>query len=160
MWSFWLEAFFHFALQHLFCHLLHIYEYPKISKKNENDLKSYRISACLASSLAGTRHYSRAHKSSDSFFSKILEKPSIMQKKMILHMKGLRFSLKWSKKKFKMADSKNSKWPPQKNLVFQLRQFSIFFFWKFYGLVLGLVELIVAKDIDVAQPIWSWDCPT
>ena len=26
-----------------------------------------------------------------------------------------------------MADLENSKWPPQKNLVFQLRQFSIFF---------------------------------
>ena len=25
---------------------------------------------------------------------------------------------------------------------------------KFYGLVLELVELIVAKGIDVAQPIW------
>ena len=42
--------------------------------------------------------YSRVHKSSDSFFSKILEKPSIVQKKMIPHIKGLRFSLKWSKK--------------------------------------------------------------
>ena len=71
--------------------------------------------------------YSRVHKSSDSFVSKILEKPSIVQKEMIPHMKGLRFSLEWSKKKFKMADSKNSKWPPQENLVFQLRQFSIFF---------------------------------
>ena len=30
-------------------------------------------------------------------------------------------------KKFKMADLENSKWPPQKNLIFQLRQFSIFF---------------------------------
>ena len=36
----------------------------------------------------------RVHKSLDSFFSKILEKPSIVQKKMIPHMKGLRFSLK------------------------------------------------------------------
>ena len=36
--------------------------------------------------------YSRVHKSSDSFFSKILEKPSIVQKKMILHIKGLDFS--------------------------------------------------------------------
>jgi hypothetical protein len=26
-----------------------------------------------------------------------------------------------------MADLENSKWPPQKNLAFQLRQFSIFF---------------------------------
>ena len=39
-----------------------------------------------------TMTYSRVHKSSDSFFSKILEKPSIVQKKMILHIKGLDFS--------------------------------------------------------------------
>ena len=71
--------------------------------------------------------YSRVHKSSDSFFSKILEKLSIVQKKMIPHIKGLDFSQRWSKKKFKMADLENSKWPPQKNLIFQLRQFSIFF---------------------------------
>ena len=37
-------------------------------------------------------NYSRVHKSSDSFFSKILEKPSIVQKKMIPHIKGLDFS--------------------------------------------------------------------
>ena len=36
--------------------------------------------------------YSRVHKSSDSFFSKILEKLSIVQKKMIPHIKGLNFS--------------------------------------------------------------------
>ena len=48
--------------------------------------------------------YSRVHKSSDSFFSNILEKPSIVQKKMIPHRNGLHFSMKWSKKK-------NSKWP-------------------------------------------------
>ena len=50
--------------------------------------------------------YSRVHKSSDSFFSKILEKPSIVHKKMIPHIKGLHFSMRWSKKKFKMADLK------------------------------------------------------
>ena len=37
------------------------------------------------------------------------------------------------KKKFKMADLENSKWPPQKNLIFQLRQFSIFFHENFMG---------------------------
>ena len=47
--------------------------------------------------------YSRVHKSSDSFFSKILEKPSIMQKKMIPHIKGLDFSQRWSKKKSKWS---------------------------------------------------------
>ena len=67
------------------------------------------------------------HKSSDSFFSKIQEKPSIVQKKMIPHRNGLHFSIKWSKKKIQNGRHKNSKWPPQKNLIFQLRQFSIFF---------------------------------
>ena len=42
--------------------------------------------------LSKSRSYSRVHKSSDSFFSKILEKPSIVQKKMIPHIKGLDFS--------------------------------------------------------------------
>ena len=36
--------------------------------------------------------YSRVHKSWNSFFSKILEKPSIVQKKMIPHINGLLFS--------------------------------------------------------------------
>ena len=61
--------------------------------------------------------YSRVHKSSDCFFYKILEKPSIVQTKIKMKQK----------KKFKMADLENSKWSPQKKLIFQLRQFSIFF---------------------------------
>ena len=36
--------------------------------------------------------YSRVHKSWNSFFSKILEKPSILQKKLLPHIKGLDFS--------------------------------------------------------------------
>ena len=36
---------------------------------------------------------SRVHKSPPPFFSKILEKPSIVQKKMIPHINGLGFSL-------------------------------------------------------------------
>ena len=71
--------------------------------------------------------YSRVQKSWNEVFFKILKKPSIVQKKMIPHMKGLDFSQGWSKKKIKMTDLENSKWPPQKNLIFQLRQFSIFF---------------------------------
>ena len=31
---------------------------------------------------------------------------------------------------------------------------------KFHGLVLGLVELIDDKGINVTQPIWSSGCPT
>ena len=37
---------------------------------------------------------------------------------------------------------------------------SQYFSWKFHGLVLGLVGLIDAKGIDVAQPIWLWGCAT
>ena len=88
-------------------------------------------------SLTNIRIYSGVHKSPPPFFSKILEKPSIVQKKMIPHINGLGFSLIWSKKKFKMADLENSKWPPQKNLIFQLRQFSIFFHENFMDWSLG-----------------------
>ena len=55
---------------------------------------------------------------------------------------------------------KNPKWPTQKNYVFQNRQFSIFFSQNWAGLVLGSVELIDAKGINVTQPIWSSGCPT
>ena len=41
----------------------------------------------------------------------------------------------------------------KKKHVFQTCQFSIYF-CENYGLVLGLVELIDAKGIDLAQPIW------
>ena len=81
--------------------------------------------------------YSRVQKNWNEVFFKILEEPSIVQKKMIPHINGLGFSLIWSKKKFKMADLKNSKWPPQKNLIFQLRQFSIFFHEIFMDWSLG-----------------------
>jgi hypothetical protein len=46
------------------------------------------------------------------------------------------------KKKIKMADSKKPTF--SKSPVLNI------FLWKFYGLVLGLVELIDAKGIDVA----------
>jgi hypothetical protein len=51
------------------------------------------------------------------------------------------------KKKIKMADSKTLRFskPP---IVKKFSQ-------KFHGLVLGLLVLIDATDIDVAQPIWS-----
>ena len=58
----------------------------------------------------------------------------------------------FSKKKFKMADSKKAhflKSPILKN-----------FLWKFLRFVLGLVGLNDAKSIDMAQPIWPWGCPT
>ena len=42
----------------------------------ELDIKSTKVGG-----KSGLRDYSRVHKSSDSFFSNILEKPSIVQKK-------------------------------------------------------------------------------
>ena len=53
----------------------------------ELDIKSTKVGG-----KSGLRDYSRVHKSSDSFFSNILKKPSIVQKKMIPHIKGLDFS--------------------------------------------------------------------
>ena len=44
--------------------------------------------------------------------------------------------------------------------IFKSPNSQFFFLRKFQGLVLGLVELIDAKGIDVAQPIWLRDCPT
>jgi hypothetical protein len=70
--------------------------------------------------------YSRVHISSDSLFYRILKKPSMMQKKMIPHMKGLLVFIEIKQKKQKKS-KKNSKWPTQKKLIFQLRQYSIFF---------------------------------
>ena len=55
-------------------------------------------------------------------------------------------------KKSKMADSKK--------LSFLIPSILNIFLWKFLRLVLGLVGLIDAKGIDVAQPIWLWGCPT
>ena len=58
----------------------------------------------------------------------------------------------FSKKKFKMADSKKahfSKSPILEN-----------FSWKSLRSVLGLVGLNDAKGIDVAQCIWPWGCLT
>ena len=53
----------------------------------------------------GLSTYSCVHKSSDSFFSKILERPSIVQKKNDTSYNGLLFTE--MKQKFKMADIEN-----------------------------------------------------
>ena len=81
--------------------------------------------------------YSRVHISLDSLFSKILKKPSIVQKKMIPHMKAKVFSLEKNETIFFFFEKKNSKWPTQKKLIFQLRQFSIFFHENFMDWSLG-----------------------
>ena len=70
----WLHKKMPFYIYSKTCHLLH--STVRTLKYNAHD-------------IAG---YSRVHKSSDSFFSKILEKPSIVQKKMIPHIKWLDFS--------------------------------------------------------------------
>ena len=80
--------------------------------------------------------YSRVHKSSDSFFSKIPETIHSAEK-IDTSYKGARFFTEMKQKKIKMADLENSKWPPQKNLIFQLRQFSIFFHEIFMDWSLG-----------------------
>jgi hypothetical protein len=51
---------------------------------------------------------------------------------------------------FSEMKQKKSKWPTQKKLIFQLCQFSIYF----HGLVRGLIKLVDAKDIGLAQIIW------
>ena len=53
-----------------------------------------------------------------------------------------------------------SKLPTQKSWVFQPPPKAEQFPPKFHGLVLGLIGLIDAIGIDVAQSIWSWGCPT
>ena len=55
---------------------------------------------------------------------------------------------------------KKSKWPTQKKTTISKLPILKIFSRNFHGLVLGLIVLIDAKSIDVAQPIWSWGCPT
>ena len=55
---------------------------------------------------------------------------------------------------------KNQKWPFFKNGHFSKSPILKIFSQNFYRLVLGLVGLIDAKSIDVAQRIWPWGCPT
>jgi hypothetical protein len=58
-------------------------------------------------------------------------------------------------KKEKNFKKKNSKWPIFQNVRFSKSPILKIFSKIFYRLVLGLVGLIDAKGIDVAQPIWS-----
>ena len=93
--------------------------------------------------------YSRVHISSDSLFSKILKKPSIVQKKNYTSCENQGFC-HWI---FKKKKSK-SKWPTKK-AHFPAPLILNIFSWNSHGLVLGLVELIDAKGIGLAQPVWS-----
>ena len=63
--------------------------------------------------------YSRVHISSDELFSRILKKPSIVQKKMIPHMEA--FGL------FNKMKHEKSKWPAKKRSFSSSAIFSIFF---------------------------------
>jgi hypothetical protein len=56
---------------------------------------------------------------------------------------GMKQKKKIVQKKFQNGQPKAEQFPP-----------------KFHGLVPWLKELIDAKGIDVAQPIWLRDCPT
>ena len=60
-----------------------------------------------------------------------------------------------AKKNF-FFEKKNSKWPTQKNWVFQPPPKAEQLSPKFHRLVLGLVELIDAKGINVTQSMWPW----
>ena len=73
--------------------------------------------------------------------------PSILPYKFGLIFMGMKQKkiFFFSKKKFKMADSKKAHFSKS---------------WKFLRFVLGLVGLNDAKGIDVAQRIWLWGCPT
>ena len=94
-------------------HNLGLYQYRLLLLYSHTGLDNV-VHLCFKkkSSPFSNFHFSKEHKNVQHdmnfycLFSKILKKPSIVQKKMTPHMNGLRFSLKWSKKKFKMADSK------------------------------------------------------
>ena len=80
------------------------------------------------------------HKSSDNFFSKILEKPSIVEKKM--KGKPAAFFTEMKQQKIQNGHLKKPHFlaPP----------ILYIFSWNFSGLVLELVDLIDGKDIGVA----------
>ena len=61
----------------------------------------------------------------DEVFYKILKKLSTLKKKIISHINGLLIFIEIKQKKKKFW-KKKSKWPTQKKLIFQLRQFLIF----------------------------------
>ena len=68
------------------------------------------------------RVYTKGSQIPDPIFSTVHS-----AEKNVTSYKRAGFFTKMKQKNFKMADLENSKWPPKKNLVFQLRQFSIFF---------------------------------
>ena len=59
------------------------------------------------------------------------------------------------KQKKYFFEEKNSKWMMFQNGRFSKSSILDFFLQKFHRLVLGIVGLIDAKAINVAQPLWS-----
>ena len=107
--------------------------------------------------------YSRVHKSSDSFFSKILEKPSISSlEKNDTSYKRAKFFTEMKQKKWKMTDLENSKWQPQKNPSFPAPPILIFFHEIYMGWSLNAKNTFFACFwAYVRQPHShkSWDKP-
>ena len=77
---------------------------------------------------------------------------SILTNNLWLIFMGMKQFFCFLKKKFNMADSKK--------LSFSTTPKAEQFLPKFHGLVLGVVRLIDAKGIDLAQPIWPSGCLT
>ena len=90
------------------------------------------------------------HKSLDSFFSKILEKPFIVQKKNDTSYKWAGFFTDMKQKKIQDGRLRKFKMAASKKPYFPALPILNIFSWKFHGLVLGLVELIDAKGIGMA----------
>ena len=70
-------------------------------------------------------------------------------------MNGLLVFFEMKQKKF-FFWKKKLKSPTQRKSHFPTPPIINIFSWNFYGLILGLVELIDAKGIGVAQLIWWW----
>ena len=83
-----------------------------------------------------------------------------ISKKFLVSHKLWLIWIRMKQKKIFFLKKKNSKWPTQKNWVFQLPPKAEQLSPKFHRLVLGLVGLIDAKGINVTQPIWLSGCPT
>ena len=108
----------------------------------KTDFEKFLILSMVAifplSILSRAREYSRVHISSDTVFFKILKKPSIVQKWMILYMSGILVFIEMKLKKFFFSKKKKIKMANFKKTNFQLRQFSIFFHENFIDWFLGL----------------------
>ena len=90
------------------------------------------------------------HISSNEVFSKIRKKPFIVQKKWYL----IKTDFNQENTTLFFLKTQEPKIKSQKNVIYQLRKFPIFFM-KISGIIRWIVGWIDAIDIDVAQPIWN-----